>query len=124
MTGIGGPGGIGPKGPAGLDPTQAGESSAGAEELSGAERGGHIEGLAEAQQARGASAASGPQGVDALAADIAAGHLTPQQAIDQLVAAAGAQLDPADRAEFREMLSDLFASDPHLRGLISNLSSR
>ena len=59
--------------------------------------------------------------MDALAAEISAGRLSPKQAIDALVEAAGAQLEPADRLELREMLAELFANDPHLSGLVDRL---
>ncbi|MBA2544814.1 MAG: hypothetical protein H0V17_34535 [Deltaproteobacteria bacterium] len=56
--------------------------------------------------------------VDKLAAEIAAGNLSPGEAIDRLVeATAGPELDAAERAELRELLTDLVANDPYLGGL-------
>ena len=65
------------------------------------------------------AAAAGAAGdIDALAAEIAAGRLTPHEAIERLVdATAGPELGPAERAELREMLTDLVANDPHLSAL-------
>jgi hypothetical protein len=60
--------------------------------------------------------------VQALAAEIQAGRLTPQEAIDRLVeATAGPGLDAAERAELRELLTDLVANDPYLGGLIGRI---
>ena len=65
-----------------------------------------------------AAAAGGTGDIDALAAEVAAGRLTPHEAIERLVdATAGPELGPAERAELREMLTDLVANDPYLGAL-------
>lgn len=122
MTGIGGPGGVGPKGPV-TDPQGVGPSD-GAGEAHGSEAttsAGAAGSTQAAQEAQRTGAAAGLQGIDALAGEIAAGRLTPKQAVDHLVEAAGAQLDAAERTELRELLNDLFANDPHLRNLIDGI---
>ena len=58
----------------------------------------------------------------ALSAEVAAGRLTPREAIDRLVeATAGPELDASERAELREMLTDLVANDPYLGALASRV---
>ena len=48
--------------------------------------------------------------------------LTPREAIDQLVeATATPDLSPTERAELREMLSDLVANDPYFGGLANRV---
>jgi len=105
MSTIGGPGGIGgSKGPSGPD---------GASEID------DVAGDAPVEHARAATHSSD---VDALAAEVAAGRLTPNEAIDRLVeATAGPGLDPTERAELRELLADLVANDPYLGGLIGRI---
>jgi hypothetical protein len=105
MSTIGGPGGIGgPKGPSGPD---------GPSEID------DVASDAPIEQARAAAHTSD---VDALAAEVAAGRLTPHEAIDRLVeATAGPGLAPAERAELRELLADLVANDPYLGGLIGRI---
>jgi hypothetical protein len=108
MTTIGGPGGPGgvgsPKGPVGPDAPS------------------EIDELAGEPAVEGAAAAAPPTDIDALAADLAAGRLTPREAIDRLVeATAGPGLDATDRAELRELLRDLIANDPHLGELIGRI---
>ncbi|HEU4730434.1 MAG TPA: hypothetical protein VFT22_21195 [Kofleriaceae bacterium] len=71
------------------------------------------------EQVRGSVRASD---VEALASEIAAGRLTPREAIDRLVdATAGPELDPTERAELRELLMDLVTSDPYLGSLIGRI---
>src|SRR3569833_3203204 len=112
MRTIGGPGGIGgpkgPKGPAGPDGPDSGPD--GPDKLSAGR------GPADAA----ATSAPGRADIVALAADIAAGMLTPREAVDKLVdQIAGTDvLDPAVRAELRQMMADLMANDPHLQGLL------
>ena len=55
--------------------------------------------------------------------DVAAGRLTPQQAVDRLVnEIAGTQaLDASQRAELREMMADLIANDPNLAALVGRI---
>ena len=120
MSTIGGPGGIGgpkgPKGPDGPDANAGPDASDGPDKLSGG-RG------PDAASAAGATGATGQADIDAIAADIAAGKLTPREAVDKLVdQIAGTDvLDPADRAELREMMADLVANDPHLQGLLGRI---
>jgi hypothetical protein len=105
MSTIGGPGGIGgPKGPDGPD---------GPSEID------DIAGDAPVEQAQGTTRAGD---VEALAAEVAAGRLTPREAIDRLVeATAGPELDATERAELRELLTDLVANDPYLGGLAGRI---
>src|SRR5687767_6795454 len=107
MTSIGGPSGIGgPKGPNALD---------GPDEI--AEAGDVAEVATDAAIERAAATGHAPD-IDALSAEVAAGRLTAREAIDRLVeATATAEMDAADRAELRELLTDLVASDPYLGGL-------
>lgn len=114
MSTIGGPGGIGgPKGPDGPDGVD------GPDELGGPDGAG----AADATRDVGATtAAHGASDIDSLAAEVAAGRLTRQEAIDRLVeATAGPELDAADRAELREMLTDLVANDPYLGALANRI---
>jgi hypothetical protein len=102
MTGIGGPGGIGgPKGPDGPDASEAAD---------------------ELDAARDAPAV-GASELDALAAELAAGKLTPREAVDRLAdeIAGTRHLDAAERAELRELLADLVANDPYLAGLAKHV---
>jgi len=61
--------------------------------------------------------------VAALAAEVAAGRLTSQDAtrevIDRMVSAAG--LDAAEQVELHELLTDLVTNDPYLGGLIGRI---
>ena len=105
MSGVGGPGGIGgPKGPGGID------ASGGAEEVDEAGDVGETE-----------RAAAGE--LDRIAADVASGKLTAQQAIDRMVdqMAGTEQLGAEERAELRELLADLVANDPYLSGLLGRI---
>src|SRR5512139_684872 len=107
MTGIGGPGGIGgPKGPTGID---------------GADAPGEIDEIGDVADAGGVERAAGTgraADLDALSAEVAAGRLTPREAIDRLVdATATPDMDATERAELRELLTDLVANDPYLGGL-------
>ena len=102
MSSIGGPGGIGgPKGPGGPD------------------RADEVADLDEAA----APDATAPGQFDQIAADIAAGKLTAQEAIERMVdeIAGHQELAAADRAELREMLADLVANDPYLSGLVGRI---
>jgi hypothetical protein len=104
MSTIGGPGGIGgPKGPNAPDGP---------------------EDVAEVAEPKAEAAAGvGQADIDAIASDVAAGKLTPREAVDRLVdqIAGSDVLDPADRAELREIMSDLVANDPHLQGLLGRV---
>jgi hypothetical protein len=107
MSTIGGPGGIGgPKGPKGPDASDGPAGPEGPDAADGPDL------------AAPASDAAATTMIDKLAADIAAGHMSPREAIDRLVdATAGPELDAAERAELRELLTDLVANDPYLSGL-------
>lgn len=107
----GGPGGMnGPKGPDGPD---------GPPELDDLDELDDLSGDAPVEQPRGAARASD---IEALAAEVAAGRLTQREALDRLVeATAGPGLDAAERAELRELLTDLVANDPYLGGMIGRI---
>jgi len=107
----GGPGGIdGPNGPAGPD---------GPPELDNLEELHDLAGDAPVEQPREAARASD---IEALAAEVAAGRLTQREALDRLVeATAGPGLDAAERAELRELLTDLVANDPYLGGMVGRI---
>src|SRR5687767_2495322 len=105
---IGGPGGIGgpkgPTGPSGVD---------------GADAVDDVAGDAAVERAAGTGRAAD---IDALAAEVAAGRLTAREAIDRLVdATATPDMDATERAELREILTDLVANDPYLGGLANRV---
>jgi hypothetical protein len=105
MTGIGGPGGIGgPKGPGGPDAPD------------------ELDGPADLDRATEAPRV-GASELDALAAELAAGKLTPREAVDRIAdqIASTHQLDAASRTELRELLADLVANDPYLAGLANRV---
>jgi hypothetical protein len=109
MSGIGGPGGVGgPKGPSGP---------------SGPDGPDDIDDVADVSDVAPTDSAASTGSIDKLAADIAAGRLTPQQAVDRLVdEIAGTQaLDASQRAELREMMADLIANDPNLAALVGRI---
>ena len=109
MSGIGGPGGIGgPKGPSGPSGPDGPDDVSDASDVGDVARADH---------------AAGTGSIDKLAADVAAGRLTPQQAVDRLVdEIAGTQaLDASQRAELREMMADLIANDPNLAALVGRI---
>ena len=108
MASIGGPGGIGgPKGPTGPDGPDA------------------IDGVDDVAAELGVERAAGTgraPDIDALSAEVAAGRLTAREAIDRLVdATATPDMDAADRAELRELLTDLVANDPYLGALANRV---
>lgn len=114
MSGIGGPGGIGgPKGPGGPDGPDGPDNI---DDVAGADGADGVDGV------DGATEMADTSDIDRLAAEVAAGRLTPREAIDQLVeATATPDLSPAERAELREMLSDLVANDPYFGGLANRV---
>lgn len=114
MTSIGGPGGIGgPKGPSGPTDIDAADAAEGAD---AADAAGDV-----ADVERAAATGHTPD-IDALAAEIAAGRLTAREAIDRLVdATATPEMDAAERAELRELLTDLVANDPYLGSLANRV---
>ncbi len=108
---VGGPSGIGgpkgPGGPTGPDAPDGPDAAEGADAVSSAQTVEHAENTAD---------------IDRLAAEVAAGKLTPREAIDQLVeATATPDLSAAERAELRELLSDLVANDPYFGGLANRV---
>ncbi|MGE0396360.1 MAG: flagellar protein FliT [Kofleriaceae bacterium] len=120
MSGIGGPGGIGgPKGPGGPQGPDGPDGIDGPDGVDGVDAPDGVDGP------DGASGVDGPSDtadIDRLAAEVAAGRLTPREAIDQLVeATATPDLSPAERAELREMLTDLVANDPYFGGLANRV---
>lgn len=114
MSTIGGPGGIGgPKGPGGVDGPDGPDDVEG---LEGAER------ADQTTDVQGTAATGAAGDIDALAAEVAAGRITRQEAIDRLVeATAGPELGAAERAELRELLTDLVANDPYLGALANRI---
>jgi len=109
MSSVGGPGGIGgPKGPSG--PT----GPDGPDDVGDAGDVGQVD-AAHATKAAGE--------LHAMAADIAAGKLTANEAIDRLVndIAGSDPLGTAERAELKEMLTDLVANDPYLQSLVGRV---
>jgi hypothetical protein len=101
--GAGGPGGVGgPKGPGGPD------------ELD------DVADVGTDSTVSSATAAKAAGGLEAMASEIAAGRLTPREAVDKIVdeIAGTDQLGAGERAELREMLSDLVENDPYLQSLV------
>ena len=101
--GAGGPGGVGgPKGPDGPDD------------------GGDVADVGSDSSVSSATAAKAAGGLEAMASEIAAGRLTPREAVDKIVdeIAGTDQLGAGERAELRELLSDLVENDPYLQSLV------
>ena len=108
---VGGPSGIGgpqgPGGPTGPDGPDGPDAADAADSVDSAATVEHAENTAD---------------IDRLAAEVAAGKLTPKEAIDQLVeATATPDLSPAERAELRELLADIVANDPYFGGLANRI---
>jgi len=84
---------------------------------------------AEVRGPGGAAQAEGPAAADpvrSVAADLRAGRITPEQAVDRLVEDTvsrriGAQAPEAVRDRLRASLVDLLAHDPHLADLMKRL---
>jgi len=108
---IGGPSGIGgPKGPTG---------PSGPNEVDDV---GDVAQAGDVERAAGARSATGAADIQALSAQVAAGRLTPREAIDRLVdATATPDMDATERAELRELLTDLVANDPYLGALANRV---
>jgi len=102
MTGIGGPSGIGgPQGPGGPDGPEGPEGPDGP---------------------AGPSELGTTDPLSALAADVAAGRISPEAALDQIIdQTISPDLGPAERAELRELIADLVATDPHLAALLDGV---
>jgi hypothetical protein len=108
MSSIGGPGGIGgPKGPTG---------PSGADDVSDVADVRDVQGESSID---GATAARAAGGLQAMAAEIATGKLTAREAVERMVneIAGSDQLGASERAELRELLTDLVANDPYLSSL-------
>ena len=102
--GAGGPGGVGgPKGPSGPDDVD------------------DVADVGTDSSVSSTTAAKAAGGLEAMASEIAAGRMTPREAVDKLVdeIAGTDQLGAAEKAELRELLSDLVANDPYLQSLVS-----
>ncbi|MEO7729759.1 MAG: hypothetical protein ABIY55_02220 [Kofleriaceae bacterium] len=128
MSTSGGPGGIGgikgPDGPDGPDGVPDVDEVGDVHDVGDVGDVHDVAGKAAVEQAPlaqiGGAAATGD--VAALAAEVAAGRLTPHEAIDRLVeATAGPGLDASERAELRELLTDLVTNDPHLGALVGRI---
>jgi hypothetical protein len=60
--------------------------------------------------------------MDSLAHEIAAGRMTPSQAVDVLIQqSASADMPESQRSELRSLLEDLLANDPHLVSLVQRM---
>ncbi len=124
MTGIGGPGGIGgPRGPGG--PAGPGGPD-GPDALDGSDAAHTTDAAHSAEAAHDVAnigSAAPTSNLDALAADIATGKLTPQQAVDRLVdEVAGTRgLDASERAELKELMAELIENDPNLSALVGRV---
>ena len=106
MSTIGGPGGVGgPKGPGGPSDVD------GADELD------------EAGALDSTTAARAADGLEAMASEIAAGRLSAREAVDKLVEeiAGSDALGATERAELRELLTDLVANDPYLQSIVGRV---
>ncbi|MBA3538007.1 MAG: hypothetical protein H0T79_00110 [Deltaproteobacteria bacterium] len=114
MSTISGPGGIGgPKGPGG---PEGPDGPDGPDALDGPD-------ATEATQgATGIERSQLDASIASLAADIKAGRMTPREAIDRMVDDAGADLGETERAELRELLTDLVENDPYLAALVGRIS--
>lgn len=126
MSTIGGPGGIGgpkgPGGPGGPDGPEGPDGPDGPGALDAPDAPDAAAALGRDAGVEKAGAAGAAGDIDALAAEVAAGRLTPHEAIERLVdATAGPELGPAERAELRELLTDLVANDPYLGALAGRL---
>lgn len=118
MSPIGGPGGIGgPKGPGG--PTGP-EGPEGPEDVDQAS---DVADVGNEARVSSATAAKAAGGLEAMASEIAAGRMTPREAVDKLVdeIAGTDQLAAGEKAELRELLTDLVANDPYLQSLVGRI---
>ncbi len=116
--GAGGPGGVGGrKGPGGIDgPDDVGDVADVGTDSSVSSP---SPGVDPGSSIAGATAAKAAGGLEAMASEIAAGRLTPREAVDKIVdeIASTDQLGAGERAELRELLSDLVENDPYLQSL-------
>ena len=120
MSGINGPGGpTSPGGPTGVTDNAAADGAAAADSSAQSSATNFAEQVRNASaEALAASTTNAPSSVDTLAAEISAGRMTPNQAIDVLLdQAAGPDLPVQQRAQLRELLTDMLANDPHFAEL-------
>ncbi|HEX7840727.1 MAG TPA: hypothetical protein VF469_24790 [Kofleriaceae bacterium] len=124
MTTIGGPGGIGgsngPTAPDGTDP------ATGADDITGDVAASSTHGPAHVAVTTALDALGSLDALGALGAELTAGRLTPHEVtgalIDRLVEATGGPaMDATERAELRELLTDLVTNDPYLGGLVGRI---
>lgn len=121
MSAIGGPGGIGgPKGPSGPSGPEGTDEVADAADAGEVDAARATRAANEPVEVGAAHAAKAIGGLEAMAAEIAAGKLTANEAIERLVddIAGTEQLGQAEQAELRELLTDLAANDPYLQSLV------
>ena len=112
-----GAGGI--TGPSNVDNSaEAGEVA----ELTGGRDVGELAATSAGRQVDGAAAVGAARDVEQLAAAIDAGSVSPSAALEQLIdGSISSDLSAAQRAELRELVIDLAASDPHLASLLARL---
>ena len=109
MSTIGGPGGVGgPKGPGGPS------------DVDGPDDVGELDDVGSLDTTTAARAADG---LEAMASEIAAGRLSPREAVDKLVEeiAGSDALGNTEKAELRELLTDLVANDPYLQSIVGRV---
>lgn len=109
MSTIGGPGGVGgPKGPGGPS------------DVDGPDQ---LDDISDDVQLDSSTAARAAGGLEAMASEIAAGQLTPREAVDKLVdeIAGSDALGATERAELRELLTDLVENDPYLQSIVGRV---
>jgi len=116
-SGVGGPSGPrGPSGPGGAGGPDGPDGPEGPDDVGGADE---IEAHASIERADLADATTD---IDRLAAEVAAGRLTPREAIDQLVeSTATPELSAAERAELRQLMTDLIENDPYFTSLAGRI---
>jgi hypothetical protein len=114
MTSIGGPGGIGGTGDSGGADRAEPAGDASAEPAANT-------GVADVAAATAPAVAAST--IEALAAELAAGRLTPREGVRDLIErlVATGELDTVQRAELRELLTDLVTHDPYLGALVGRL---
>ena len=118
------------KGPGGpgdvpdIDAADGEATTAGAKGSGGIEgtRGGFAEKLGSADATAGVQGATGAHPADAVSADLRAGKITPEQAVDRLVdlavtAGGGAALPDGVKAMLRAQLEGMLREDPFLSGM-------
>ena len=111
-TGIKGPTGPGgPTGPVGADDLTDSDH---------VDRAGQAGGLGGPDRAAGVDPG---QPMRALASDLDAGRVSPEQALAQLLDDMAGELEPGERAELQGLFSDLLANDPYLAGLARDLGA-